>query len=833
MSNRLYIAEKPDVGRKIAALLGNPRDKQTHIETDHGVVTWGFGHLITQAEPEQYDPKWRNKGLAFLPVDPRVIKLVPEEKKKDQVAAVGRLLASLGSNGEVVISTDCGPEGELIGRRILEYHRYRGKVLRFWSSAATAEGMRDALNNLQPGEKYEGLGEATKGRSDGDWLLGMNLSRAMSAMMKASCSMGRVITPTLALVVRRDAEIANFKPRDYFEVIAAVRTDEGSHQVALSYAPTKEEDRLWIKADAQAIAEAAQGQRGTLKVEQKTTRQSPPSPPALDDIQKAANTRYGWPAKMTLDLLQALYETHKCISYPRTESTAMTEDQWKDVNTILNHLRRPGILPGWPEGDWQPMKRKSAYNDAEVGDHPALGPLPNPAPWDRLSEDEKKCYSLVAQFFVAFHLPDYEALKTTISMPLAGKTFSTAGSVPKVEGWKVMFPSAGSKKGAADAENTLPPVRDGMAAAVSSASVASKQTRPPDSYNEATLLADMADAAKFEKDPELRRRLGSEEVGGLKGDGITVKKAKGLGTPATRAATIEKLKRWEYVTVSGRKLTSTTGGRHLVRSVEKWMPEYANPGLTALWEIEQENIRAGKQTYRAFLDQIIDACTATVEKLREHAPADVLAVGGAVQDGTLCPASGEPVIDMGEYWKFPGYPDVRASKTILGRPMQLSEFVQAFKNAPEPGDVLEGYMGKPKPGEKEGKPFKAALKYAPDPETKKAFVFVFPDRPAGSTTGNFITVDGVRCFPEIAHRKMSEDEYRQILKSGKEGVEFDFFSHTKQKAYKAKVVYNPKAKPYPKFELVFSNDRAGGGQSNGQGQAKAAAGARKPAGRGR
>ena len=258
MKNRLFIAEKPDVGRKIAALLGNPRDMRTHIETDNGTVTWAFGHLLNQAEPGHYQERWKSKALMHLPINPRNIERVPEASKEAQVAVIGKLLASLGKQGDVVISTDAGPEGELIGRELLMYHRYQGRVLRFWSSAATPDAMRAALNDLQPGEKYEGLFQATLGRSDGDWVLGMNLSRAVSAMMQAPCFIGRVGTPTLAMVVRRDAEILNFRPRDYFEVIAVVRTEEGFHQVALRYPPPrKEEERLWTRAEAQEIATAA------------------------------------------------------------------------------------------------------------------------------------------------------------------------------------------------------------------------------------------------------------------------------------------------------------------------------------------------------------------------------------------------------------------------------------------------------------------------------------------------------------------------------------------------------------------------------------------------
>ena len=700
--------------------------------------------------------------------------------------------------------------------------------------------MRAALDNLQPGEKYEGLYHASRARSDADWYVGMNLSRGVAALMQAGCFIGRVGTPTLAMIVRRDAEIANFRPKDYFEVVADVLTEEGPHRVALRYAPRSEEDRLWVRGEAQKIADAAAGQRGTLAVEQKTIKQAPPSPPALDDIQRAANQRFGWSAKKTLDLLQALYERHTCISYPRTDCTVLDETQWKDVNTILSHLHRPDILPAWPEGDWQPLKRKSVYDSSKMGDHPAIGPLPNPAPWDKLNADEKACYRLVAQFFMAFHLPDAEFLQTTISMPLAGVTFATAGRVPQVEGWRAMFPTAtdtrkggkGGKGGDPAAENKLPPVRNGMSAGVESASVVAKQTTPPDQYTEATLLTDMGGAAKYCKDPALKKRLSSEDVGGLKGDGISAKKATGIGTQATRAATIEKLKRWKYVGEQGRKIVSTAKGRTLINSVEQWVPEYTFPDLTASWKIDQEAIRAGQKTYDDFVEQVIEACTSAVDKLRSLASDAVLAVGKPVADGTLCPASSEPVIDMGEYWKFPGYPDVRASKIILTRQMQLSEFVEVFKNAPEPGSVLDGYVGKAKPPEKVAKPFKAALKYAPDPETKRSFAFVFPDRPAGSSNGSFITVDGVRCFPEIAHRKMSEDEYRQILASGKQGMEFEFVSQRTTRPYKARVVYNPKAKPYPKFELVFDNDHAGG-HSNGQGQSKQSAGARKPAGRGR
>ena len=802
MQNRLFIAEKPSVGKVIAEALGSPRRCSTHFETSGGIVTWAIGHLLELDAPGDYKPEWKQRGFASLPIVPEEFHWSAVKETSSQLRAVGGLIKALGRGGEVVISTDAGPEGELIGREILDHFRYRGTVLRLWTGATDPESLRKALASLRPGQSTVPLYDAARARSCADWLVGMNLSRALTAAClppgsKSNYAVGRVVSPTLALVVRRDRAIRNFVARDYFEVMADVRTLQGSHQVSLRYAPT-EEKRLWEQGQAAQIAAAAKGTKGSLQVAQSMVKKAPPSPLSLGDLQKAANRRLKWSAKKTLQIAQALYEKHKAITYPRSDCSFLPDEQWPDVPKLLEHLRRPGILPAWPPGNWEPLRRKSVWNTAKIGDHHAIIPTGLPAPWDQMDADERSCYQMVAQYYVGCLLADAEALQTVISLPAAGVIFEARGSVPKVMGWRVVFPAVKSE------EVEFPPVEDGMEASVEDAKVEGKKTKPPAAYTEASLLTDMEDVAKYVADPRLQKVLRSEIVAGT-----DAARTRGIGTVATRADTIEKLKRTKCIEAVGSKLVSLVHGQQLIGELEKRLPEYADPGLTALWEIDQEEIVAGKQTFEGFITKAAAACTGAVDKLRAAAPPEALAQGQPSDEGTMCPKSGRPVLDMGDHYNFPGYPTIRCWKTIAKRTCSAADFAQAFAAAPNPGPFLDGFeSGK-------GKAFKAALHYAPNPETGKNFQFVFPDTEgAEGQRLDFYTLaeaPGVRCWHTFLQRPMSEEDYRRIIGAGKQGCRLDGFKSKGGNSFGATVVFDAKAKPHPKFNLEFDSERAGAG----------------------
>lgn len=800
MSYRLFIAEKPSVAKDIAQVLGNPKRGSSSIDTDGGVVTWCIGHLLEQQEPEAYGPQYGNPWrFDVLPIVPNEFLIRPNPDTKDQLKAIGALLTNAG---EVVIATDIGREGEMIGREVLEFHKFRGKISRLWLNSQDAESIKKALGNLRPSAETEPNYHAALARSRADWLVGMNMTRAITKKNAGGVfSIGRVQTPTTALVVRRDREIENFKSREYYEIKATTGTADGK-SVVLTHAP-KDEDRIFDRDGARAIVEAISGLPTTLSRVIEDKRKSAPKLFDLSRFQKRANALWGWSAKKALDIAQALYEKHKATTYPRVDCEYLSEEMIADIPRITGnlvalpqfaHLAGKGFSP-----------RKSVFNTAKLAEyeHHAIIPTCIAPPLDAMEADEEKAYLLIATHYLASLLPDYEYKSTRIFTTLQKREFSVSGITPGNPGWKIAF--ADDAGDGLDDENekvaTLPDIPDGTGATVTSAEIETKKTKPPARYTEGSLLADMENVAKFVTDPAQKARL---------------KETSGLGTPATRADVIETIKIRAYVEAKGNQLISTSKARELIATLETDLPALADPGETAVWEDGLDAIAKRQGTTDTFVGRV-------VSRIREYL--DVLAkkpdpaAAGPEGKPTGLDLDGVPVLDHGEFYTarvaFPG----RIYKDIWGHLITAEELVRMVRDK----ETLEVADMK----KRDGSPLSGSRKVRYNPEKKPfpAVEVVSDAQPAVSTEvssprkgkaaiqdhGEFYTCPGfessgrpVRFYKKIAGREITAQELSDILASGKDGHKLTGFVSAKTgKPFDALLVYNARKKPYAGIEFKF------------------------------
>jgi DNA topoisomerase-3 len=640
---KLYLCEKPSQAGDIAAVLGNRQKRDGYYDTADGVVTWCFGHLLEQLAPEDYRPEWKSWNLDSLPICPDTWKVRP---RRDAGAQLKTIQTLLKQTTELVIATDADREGEMIAREVLDHYGYRGSVSRLWLSALDAESVKRALAKLKQGRETEALYRAALARSRADWLVGLNLTRAATTALGNGAgvlSVGRVQTPTLALVVRRDEAIENFKPRDYFELLADITTANG-HRLALRHAPG-EDDRIYDRAKAEALAAQAQGARRPLTVESERKRQAPPKLFSLLALQAAANKRWGWSADKTLNVAQALYETHKATTYPRSDCPYLPNEQEGDVPGILRHLAGVADLASAARIE-APQIRKSVFDSKKITAHHAIIPTTALAPWEAMNADEHALYLLVARHYLAALHPDHEYQHTAVALDANGVRFKATGRVPLVPGWRAVFgeepPEDEAKKDEGEDEGrALPPVQNGEQATVEAARVDAKRTTPPARYTEGTLLKDMAAVAKYVDDPALKARL---------------KETSGIGTEATRASIIELLKRRAFLETKGKSILSTATGRALVHRLPAGL---ADPGETAVWEDRLEAITQNQETVDGFLAGITAKVAAQVAELRN-------AAGSApVGEVHACPACGKPLRrrkgPTGPFWGCTGYPECKTT----------------------------------------------------------------------------------------------------------------------------------------------------------------------------
>ena len=551
--NTVIVAEKPSVGRDIARVLGAAQPGEGCLMGRGYIVTWALGHLVSLMEPDELDERYRRWRMADLPILPEDIPLKVLPATRAQFAVVKKWMNDKDTC-EIVCATDAAREGELIFRYIYRMAGCKKPVRRLWISSMTDAAIRKGFAELRPAADYDALYESARCRSIADWLVGMNASRAFTLRYGALLPMGRVQTPTLALLVRRDREIAEFVPQDYWEV----RADFGDFE-GLYYDPEARQSRASSKEQADKIKREAQGKEGTV-VESRRERKRVPPPQLFDltALQREANRRFGFSADKTLKLAQALYERHKAITYPRTDSRCLPPDMREKALSALRNLpaeyrpllKAPAFDPN--------MASRRFYDASKVSDHHAI--IPTERRPGAMTPDEKALYDLVARSLIAAHYPDYAYESTRLRVVVGGHEFRADGAVPVDTGWRAVLAPV-EKKAAAP----LPDVREGEARTAQKVSARKKQTKPPERLNDASLLSLMEHAGQELEDEELRERM----------------KASGLGTPATRAATIERLIEVGLAERSGKSIVSTEKGRKLIAVAPE---QIASAATTGKWE---------------------------------------------------------------------------------------------------------------------------------------------------------------------------------------------------------------------------------------------------------
>jgi DNA topoisomerase-3 len=596
MGKKLIIAEKPSVAADIARALGSFTRKGDYFESDDYVLSSAVGHLLELAVPEKYDVKKGKWSFARLPLIPPHFDLSPIEKSESRLNLVLRLMKRKDVTG-LINACDAGREGELIFRYLAQHARNKKPIERLWLQSMTQQAIHDGFDSLRADKEMLPLADAAKSRSEADWLVGINGTRAMTAFNSKEggfylTTVGRVQTPTLAILVEREERIRAFTPRDYWEVQARFGAKAGDYPGRWFDPKFKKDDdgerkaeRLWSAKDAEAIVAACRGKGGVASEETKPSTQLSPLLYDLTSLQREANGRFGFPARMTLSLAQALYERHKVLTYPRTDSRALPEDYLATVKKTLEELgatrafgtfAKQILKQGWVK----PNKR--VFDNSKISDHFAIIPtLQTPK---QLNEAEQKLYDLVVRRFLAVFYPAAEYLQTTRITRVGEHPFKTEGKVLKSPGWLAVYGRAGGEE-----NENLPAITPDEKVAVRELDAQANQTKPPPRYTEATLLSAMEGAGKLVEDDELREAMG----------------AKGLGTPATRAATIEGLIREDYVHREGRELVPTPKASSLMFALHMLhIVELGSPELTGEWEHKLKLIEAGKMTREEFMAQI-------------------------------------------------------------------------------------------------------------------------------------------------------------------------------------------------------------------------------------
>ncbi|MDI9521151.1 MAG: DNA topoisomerase III [Bacillota bacterium] len=635
----LVIAEKPSVARDIARVM---KCKKTEgwYQSDTHRVTWALGHLVTLREPDEIDErykKWRKEDLPILPekIGTKVI-----SKTRSQFSLVKKLMLDKDTEG-LICATDAGREGELIFRLIYDQAGCKKPVQRLWISSLTDAAIREGFDALKPAEAYNGLYQSAICRAEADWLVGMNASRAYTLQYNALLSVGRVQTPTLAILVQREKEIRDFVPQEFFTLTADF-SDYKGQWVDEGAKDGKTAHRIPDKKKAQEIRDLVKGKKGCVtKADTLPKKELPPQLFDLTSLQREANRVLGFTADKTLKTAQALYEKHKALTYPRTDSRYLPNDMIPRVNKALETLPEAyqEHVRALPRKDGKLPYSKRVFDDAKVTDHHAIIPTPQKADPDKFTADERALFDLVARRFIAAFYPAHEYDQTTVITTVEGQAFNSQGRVVTSLGWKAVVKEAAktAKKDSEQEEQPLPGLKIGDERTVKSVALKQDATKPPAPHTDASLLMRM-------ERPEMQ--VDDEELA------ETMKKA-GLGTPATRAAIIERLIQVGYAARRGKVISATEKGEKLIALVPD---EIASPVTTGKWEQALEQIVQGGMEPRRFMDGIRKLTAFLVNSaLAEKKPVEfeketrlrsgrVRAISAAkVLDGLSCPLCQSPV----------------------------------------------------------------------------------------------------------------------------------------------------------------------------------------------
>jgi len=629
MGKTLIVAEKPSVGRDIARVVGATQKSPGYIVGDQYVVTWAIGHLVTLSNPEELDEKYKKWTFDTLPIIPERITNKVVYRTRMQYNIVRKWMLS-DEIDDLVCATDSGREGELIFRRIYEMTGCTKPFRRLWISSMTDEAISEGMAGLRPGTEYDNLYHSANCRAEADWLVGMNGSRGFSLTYDTLLSVGRVQSPTLAILVKRELERRQFVPEPYLELWATFRGykgrwfDEQSQPVTHTIPMEKREA-------FEQLAAALKGQTATVeKVEHQQESIKPPLLYDLTQLQRDANRLLGWSAAKTLKVAQGLYEKRKVITYPRTDSNYLSNDLYKTLKTRLTRLKEgcESLVP-FAETALQSERKLfgRVINDARVSDHHAIIPTGRSSDMKKLKDDEAALFDLVARRFIAVFLEDQVVDHVNIVTRALGHPFQTTGKNILQAGWSVVAPQPATKKRKSDEENGIPALSEGDERKISSAKLTEKKTQPPPPFTEAMLLAAMEHAGRYVEDEELADEM----------------KDRGLGTPATRASIIERLIQVRYITRRGKTLVPTEKGILFVSILPEIL---ASPETTGRWEHGLNAIGRGEMDPDQFMEQIKSMVQELVDysKIKSDTvtfPEDVRRQGPSAEDREplgKCPA---------------------------------------------------------------------------------------------------------------------------------------------------------------------------------------------------
>ena len=635
---RLFIAEKPSVGRVLATELGNARKADGYMMCGPDAVTWAFGHLLEMAMPDAYNPEFARWRVEDLPIVPTEWKLLPkgDDGAKKQLALIGRMLKDAT---EVINAGDPDREGQLLVDEILWAYKYAGPVRRFWVSSQDSVSIQRGLAALKENSEFKGFADAALARSRADWLIGMNLSRAFTLSArrggadKALLTVGRVQTPTLAMVVARDREIEAFQSVAYITLSALFEHANGQFKGRWKpqegQAGLDPEGRLVDAEIAKAILKAITGQMGVVTGYKTEPKSDPaPRPFSLGTLTFAASKRWGYGAEEVLKASQSLYEA-KLVSYPRTDCEYLPEAQHPDARAVLSAMKVTFPSLGKLIDRADPTVKSRAWNDEKITAHHGMIPTQHRGEVGKLSEIEQNLYQLVARTYLAQFYPAHEYLATAVQVTVENNVFAANGRVVTEIGWQAILKpeEADDKKDDDEGPQVLPAMQENDPAKCLKGEKKEKKTKPPPRFTEGTLVKAMETVHKFIEDPELKKLLKEED---------------GIGTPATRASIISELKRRTFLEAKKKALVSTALGRSLVDALPD---DVKSPVLTAIYEREFKAIQAGQSAIETFLEKQIEFVRSQVGTANGRSTT----ISGGVSEGPEC-----PVCKIGRLRRVPG-----------------------------------------------------------------------------------------------------------------------------------------------------------------------------------
>ena len=724
MGKALIIAEKPSVAGDIARALGGFKKVEDHYESDHYVLSSAVGHLLELVPPAGVEAARGKWTFAHLPVIPPHFDLQPIERSENRLKVLKKLIKRADVD-TLINACDAGREGELIFRNIVKHTKAKQPIKRLWLQSMTTAAIRDGFAQLRDDREMLPLADAAYSRAEADWLVGINGTRAMTAFNSKlggffKTTVGRVQTPTLAIVVERERKIREFVPRDFWEVVGTF--DAAAGQYAGRWFDEKfvkadekngddqlKPERLWEKSRAEAIRDKCLGKPGVVTEESKPSTSLSPLLYDLTSLQRDANSRFGFSAKNTLAIAQALYERHKVLTYPRTDSRALPEDYLgtvKGVMQVLGETRYAAFAETILKNGWvRPNKR--IFNNAKISDHFAI--IPTTVVPKHLSEPEHKLYDLVMKRFLAIFYPAAEFLETTRITRVEGEPFKSTGKVLVTPGWLAVY----GKEAESEDTPSLAPVKPNETVRTSAVEVRQNITRPPARYTEATLLSAMEGAGKLVEDDELREAM----------------REKGLGTPATRAAIIEGLIYEDYLHRHARELQATAKAFSLMELLNGLgIPELTKPELTGDWEFKLHQVQHRQNSRDKFMAEIADMTRNIVNRAKQFEHDTIPGDFGRLK--IPCPKCGGEVHEQYKQFQCVNEKcDFAVWKTLCSRMFEIEE-VERLITDKQVGP-LQGFRSRI------GKPFAAVLKLTPEFKVE----FDFGNGPKAGAEGVAATVD--------------------------------------------------------------------------------------------